>query len=158
MRKLKVYLETTMFNYYFDVERDAHPDTVKMFEEIKAGKYEPYTSTYAIKELMQTKGPKRDKMLELLTQHNIKILDDSQEAERLAELYIKEGVIPPAETVDALHVAVASINDLDMIVSLNFSHIVRKKTIELAELVNVREGYRKVLIYAPMEVVDREND
>jgi hypothetical protein len=24
----KIYLETTVFNYYFDTERDAHEDTV----------------------------------------------------------------------------------------------------------------------------------
>ena len=40
----KVYLETTMFNYYFDTERDAHSDTVKLFEEIRAGKYQAFTS------------------------------------------------------------------------------------------------------------------
>jgi len=50
----------------------------------------------------------------------------------------------------------ATANDLDMILSLNFKHIVKKKTIELAELVNVREGYRKEHIYTPMEVVENE--
>jgi predicted nucleic acid-binding protein len=44
MRKQKIYLETSIFNYYFDKEREAHPYTLKLFEEIKAGKYAPYTS------------------------------------------------------------------------------------------------------------------
>ena len=34
IRTPKVYLETTMFNYFFDTERDAHADTVKLFDEI----------------------------------------------------------------------------------------------------------------------------
>ena len=38
MRVPKIYLETTMFNYYLDTDRDAHADTVKLFEEIAAGK------------------------------------------------------------------------------------------------------------------------
>ena len=29
---IKLYLETTMFNYYFDTERDGHADTVRLFE------------------------------------------------------------------------------------------------------------------------------
>ena len=32
---------------------------------------------------------------------------------------------------DASHIAVASVNALDMIVSLNFRHIVREKTIKM---------------------------
>jgi hypothetical protein len=43
MRKPKIYLETTIFNYYFDTERDAHIDTVKLFKEIKEDKYDAYT-------------------------------------------------------------------------------------------------------------------
>ena len=51
MRTPRIYLETTMFNYYFDKEREAHADTVRLFEEIKAGKYQAYTSGYAIREI-----------------------------------------------------------------------------------------------------------
>ena len=51
MRIPKIYLETTMFNYYFDTERDAHADTVNLFQEIKDGKYKAFTSAYAIREL-----------------------------------------------------------------------------------------------------------
>ncbi|MCL2096264.1 MAG: hypothetical protein FWH10_05090, partial [Oscillospiraceae bacterium] len=54
-RVAKIYLETTMFNYYFDIERDAHADTVKLFNEIRTGKYEAYTSVYVIDELEDTK-------------------------------------------------------------------------------------------------------
>ena len=32
MRKQKVYLETTMFNYYFDQTKNAQPSTVAFFE------------------------------------------------------------------------------------------------------------------------------
>ena len=43
MRVMKVYLGTTLFNYYFDEDRDAHADTVTFFEECAAGRFEPYT-------------------------------------------------------------------------------------------------------------------
>ena len=41
----RLYLETTVFNYYFDVNRDGHGDTVKLFESIGAGEYEGYLSS-----------------------------------------------------------------------------------------------------------------
>ena len=30
MRRLKIYLETTVFNHYFDADREAHAATVKL--------------------------------------------------------------------------------------------------------------------------------
>ncbi len=156
MRKQKIYLETTMFNYYFDVERDAHNDTVVLFREIEDGKYDAYTSVYVVTELSNAEENKRDKMLNLITKYNIKVFDLSDAAEDLAKIYVDEGIIPERYLTDGIHIAVATVNDLDMILSLNFKHIVKKKTIEQTELVNVREGYRKVHIYTPMEVVEYE--
>ena len=66
MRKPKIYLETTMFNYYFDADRDAHADTVKLFKEIRSGKYEAYTSAYVMDELIESDEPKRSNMLALI--------------------------------------------------------------------------------------------
>ena len=39
-----MYLETTVFNYYFDTDRDGHEDVVRLFEAIGAGRYEGYNS------------------------------------------------------------------------------------------------------------------
>jgi predicted nucleic acid-binding protein len=64
---MKIYLETTIFNYYFDADRDAHPATVQLFKEITAGKFEPYTSIYVIDELKNTQTDKREKMLNLIS-------------------------------------------------------------------------------------------
>ncbi len=156
MRKPRIYLETTMFNYYFDTERDAHADTIKLFEEIESGKYQAFVSAYVIREIMKASDEKAQKMLNLISEIGITILDASEEAERLASIYQEQGAIPPASSVDAQHIAVASVNDLDMILSLNFKHIVRKKTVTMTRFVNERLGYRQIEIHSPMEVVDRE--
>jgi predicted nucleic acid-binding protein len=39
MIKQKIYLETTMFNYYFDKDREAHSAVVAAFEAIELGMY-----------------------------------------------------------------------------------------------------------------------
>ncbi|MCL2499093.1 MAG: hypothetical protein FWE90_02025 [Defluviitaleaceae bacterium] len=157
MRVPKVYLETTMFNYYFDKERDAHADTVKFFEEIKAGKYQAFTSVYATRELEQAPIGKQQKMMGLINKYGITLLDESHEAENLASLYQEQGILPKKNSTDACHIAIATINDLDMILSLNFEHIVRKKTLVMTGRINADLGYRPIEIFSPMEVVDREN-
>ena len=146
-----------MFNYYFDTDREAHADTVKLFEEIRTGKYIAYTSTYAIEELKKAPAEKFRKMGNLIDEYSITVIDASEEADKLGLLYQERGILPARSTVDAQHIAVATINDMDMIISLNFEHIVRKKTLEMTGYINTELGYRPIKIHSPMEVVEREN-
>jgi len=145
-----------MFNYYFDKDRDAHADTVTLFEECTAGTFEPYTSDYVIREIDDAPADKREKMLGLLKQYEITILAASDEIDNLAARYISEGALPRGSLVDASHIASASVNALDIIISLNFRHIVKQKTITLTGAINTILGYKPVDINSPMEVIDGE--
>jgi rRNA-processing protein FCF1 len=152
----KLYLETTMFNYYFDTDRDAHIDTVILFEECAAGKFDPFTSDYVLEELEDAPADKREKMLALIKQYDITVLPASHEIKDLADRYISDAAIPKGSKIDAQHIAAATVWELDMIVSLNFRHIVRPKTIELTGAVNKLRGYRALQIVSPMEMIDSE--
>ncbi|MCL1926410.1 MAG: hypothetical protein FWF95_04665 [Syntrophorhabdaceae bacterium] len=157
MRKPKVYLETTLFNFYIDEGREAHADTVKLFKEIAAGKYEAYTSGTVIEELAKASSEKYEKMFSLIGEYSIMVLSVSEEAEKLADIYVAEGIIPHKYRTDGVHIAVATANELDMIISMNFQHIVKRKTILTTSKINNLHGYRAIEIYSPMEVVDNEN-
>ena len=155
MRKQKVYLETTLFNFYLDTDRgDAHVDTVHLFEEIAAGKYEAYSSDYVIDELKRAPDEKREKMIGLLSEYGIKVLEPDNEASRLADLYVSGKVIPQKYRADGLHIAIAAVNGLDMVISMNFQHIVKHKTEKMTGAINILNGYRAVDIVSPMEVVE----
>ena len=157
MRKQKIYLETTVFNYFFDTDRDANPATVKLFQEIKDGKYDAYTSTVTVVELKRTiDDVKRNNMLNLITQYDIKVIEADDEVNSLAKVYMDEGIIPKTHENDAQHIAIASIHDIKNIISMNFKHINRKKTKELTAYINKREGYSEISIYSSEEVVDHE--
>jgi len=157
MRKQKIYLETTLFNYYFDKDRDAHADTVRLFGEVAAGKYEAYTSRHVIDELEIAQEPKRTQMLALIPEYGITVLEPSDVAERLADIYIAERIIPPQKREDALHIAIASVNKLDTIFSLNFKHIVRSRTIIETAKINLFHGLRAVELTHPIGVSENEN-
>ena len=158
MRKLKVYLETTLYNFYVDEDRgDAHNDTVRLFKEIAAGKYEAYTSDYVTDELQLAPPEKRNKMIALYSEYNIKVLEPETEASRLADLYVSEGVIPQKYRTDGLHIAIATVHGLDLIISMNFEHIVKHKTEKMTGAINTLNGYRAIEIVSPMEVIENEN-
>jgi hypothetical protein len=147
-----------MFNFYVDEDRFASADTVRLFKETATGKYLAYTSRSVIEELEKAPVKKRDKMINLIAEYNILILEYNDEAERLADVYVTEGVIPLKYRMDGLHIAIAAVNDLDMIISMNFQHIVKRKTIKMTANINTLNGYHAVEIYSPMEVVENEND
>jgi hypothetical protein len=159
MRKQKIYLETTLFNFYFDEDRGfAHESTRALFNEIAAGKYEAFTSSYVLDELEQAPAGKRDQMLSLLAQYDISVLTYSDEAKALADIYVSEKVVPQKYSTDGLHIAIAAVNNMDMRISMNFQHIVKRKTKLATESINALNGYRAVEIFNPMEVVENEND
>jgi hypothetical protein len=159
MRTPKIYLETTLFNFYFDEDRGfAHEATLVLFKEIAAGKYEAFTSTYVTDELENASDEKQAKMMGLITQYDITVLAPSDEAVRVAEIYISAGIIPPKYRTDGLHIAITTVNDLDMIISMNFQHIVRRKTKIIIGDINKLNGYHSIDIASPMEVVDNEGN
>jgi hypothetical protein len=110
-----------------------------------------------VDELEKAPSEKRDKMIALIERYSITALALNDEAERLADTYVEQGIIPLKYRTDGIHIAVAAVNDLDMIISMNFQHIVKRKTKIGTGNVNALNGYRAVEIYTPMEVNDHEN-
>ena len=157
MKIPKVYIETSVFNFVFaDDAPDKKNDALKLFTEIKAGLYEPYTSDYVLQELLRAAEPKQSQMVEMIKQYSMTFLEQSNEADRLANAYIAEGVVPERYFTDAVHIAVATVNDLDFIVSYNFQHIVKRKTMTMTESINIREGYKRIGIHSPTEVISND--
>jgi hypothetical protein len=59
---------------------------------------------------------------------------------------------PTAAKDSRSRVAVATVGDMDVVVSWNFKHIVRLDKIQLFNGVNQEHGYRPLTIYSPREV------
>jgi len=155
MRTPTVYIETSVFNFVFaDDAPEGQRHTLALFEEIRQGRYKPYTSEYVIRELERAASPKREEMLALIDQYNVTILPTSEEAERLARMYVAEGIIPARYVDDSRHIAMASVYGLAFIVSFNFKHIVKRTTVLMTESINLREGYNRIGIYSPTEVIE----
>jgi rRNA-processing protein FCF1 len=152
--KIKVYLETTVFNWYFNPGVKDYFKVLDFFQEIVNGKFEPYTSNIVIKELEKTSGPKRDAMLDLIDEFNIRKLKNNISANKLAELYIKNNILTARHRLDALHIAIAAVNNLDMIVSLNFRDIARDKTRLQTDEINKMNGYKAINIGSPKDAID----
>ena len=145
-----------MFNYFFDTDRIGHADAVRMFEAIGRGEYEGYTSEYVVLELRRAPEPKRSNMLALIEKYSIILLEPGDKTDRLANIYLHEKALPARSVYDSTHIASATVNRLDCVLSFNCQHINRDTTKERVAVINKREGYRSVWICKPEEVLENE--
>lgn len=152
IKKLKLYLDTTIFNFVFADDAPKERDlTRKFFQQIK--EYDIYISDIVIKEIARCYPSKREKLLALIEANDLEELALDDAAETLARRYIKEGIIPSKYMNDAYHIAVASVAGIDVILSWNFDHIVKLKTKREVVGINMLMGYGSIDIYSPLEVV-----
>jgi predicted nucleic acid-binding protein len=144
-----------VFNFYCEGKQGKkQQDTIKLFEMIAAGKYEAYTSDAVLEELERTHGDKLAEMSKLVYTLPRPSLLNAKEVQRLADIYIAKGIIPQKYAADAVHIATATVKKLDFVVSYNFGHIVKLKTIIGVGFVNLREGYKQIGLTTPGEVID----
>jgi len=160
MRKLRVYLDTSVVNFVFaDDAPDFQRATLDFFEHY-ARQYELYVSDVVLLEIDRTEDLEhRRRLISVLQEHGVDLLpnDDVDEVRRLAEQYLDRRVLPESKIEDAMHVAFATVHDMDILLSWNFKHLanVNKEAKILA--VNTEEGYRHPLrLVSPLEVLDEQ--
>lgn len=159
MAKPRIYLETTIFNYYFLDDPERKEDilaTKKLFEEIKQKNFDAYISALTIGELERCPDiSKKTKMLKLTEEIGFTKLAFESPVfyEKLAGKYILTGAVPETKKGDALHIAMATVAEMDILTSWNCDHIVRFKTQELVRAINLTSGYTELAINTPREVV-----
>lgn len=79
-------------------------------------------------------------------------LELDAEAIELADTYLERGILSPNYRDDARHIAMATVADVDVLVSWNFRHIVHFDKIRQFNAVNLEKGYKPISIYSPREV------
>ena len=151
----KLYLESTIFNFYFlEKESQKMEDTHKLFEAIKKGKYKAFTSEYVISELALDDLSKFKRMKGLIEKYIHYIISFKKDVNFMAEVYIKKGIIPSKYSTDAKHIAAATVHNLDFVVSFNLGHIVKPKTMIGAGFANLHHGYRQIGLCTPREIIE----
>jgi len=82
----------------------------------------------------------------------------TEEAVLLADKYIEEKVVGKTSLEDCRHIALATVNKVDVLASWNFKHIVNLDRIKGYNSVNLRLGYSIIEIRSPKDLVKYEDD
>ncbi len=148
---MKVYADTSTIGGCFDEE--FREWSIALFEEFKAGIKIIMLSDLTLQELELARQEVREKINEIPI-HNRLATGITDEAIKLAEKYITEGALTKKSFNDALHIALATINNSDVLTSWNFKHIVNLSRIRLYNSINLKLGYRLIEIRTPREILN----
>jgi predicted nucleic acid-binding protein len=150
MFKLRVYIDTSVVGGCLDEE--FKEDSVQLFDEFIKG-----TKTLVISDvlLFELEGaPKEIKnILRKVPTENIEYVSLNEESIALANAYIEEEAVAEKSISDARHIAIATVERVDVLVSWNFKHIVNINRIHLLNSVNLKLGYPILDIRSPKEVL-----
>jgi predicted nucleic acid-binding protein len=159
MRKPRLYIETSTWNFYFADDAPEKMDITKnFFRAVEKGSYQIFISETVLREIANASEPKRRMLFDLISKYSPEELEISEDAVELVEAYLQHNVVPDKKRDDAFHVAAATVHEIDAIVTWNFKHLANLRKEELFNAVNLERGYiRGIKILTPMEVVTYED-
>lgn len=108
MKKLKLYLETSLWNFYYaDDAPGKKEDTLEFFTFLDRNVFDIYISHIVIDEFGGCKTVEEEqRLLNLLNKYSPVDIPVTPEAEDLAQKYLDREIVPPNKFEDALHVAI----------------------------------------------------
>ncbi|MCI8625452.1 MAG: type II toxin-antitoxin system VapC family toxin [Lachnospiraceae bacterium] len=159
MRKLKVYLDTSVVSYLYQVDApEKMQNTLDLWELFRNKTYEVYISDIVIREISGCNEEKLKILLDYLNQIDYNIIETTEDTVELAGKFIDFGILKQKSFDDCQHIAAAILAGCDIIISWNFKHIVNVKTIRGVKIITTLEGYKDLLIYPPSVLIESEDD
>ena len=155
MKQQRIYIDTSIVGGFFDSEFEK--ETKLLFKRLENKEVVFVISTVLGKELEN--APSNVKyLLNNYDDNSFEKVALTDEARELADKYIAENVVGKTSLDDCRHIALATINKVDVLASWNFKHIVNLIRIKGYNGVNLKNGYQILEIRNPKDLVYYEKE
>jgi len=149
----RIYVDTSVIGGCEDEEFSIH--SRRLMSAFVRGDLKLVLSDLTLSELALAPEPVRAVLVTVPDSH-IEVVQLTSAVEELARRYLAEGILPASMLADAQHVAIATIAQVDALVSWNFRHMVNLPRIHRYHAVNAKLGYPTIEIRSPREVITNE--
>lgn len=155
MKIQRVYVDTSVIGGCRDEEFAPWSDG--LMHDFRQGNFKPVVSSLVSLEIAGAVEEIKTIYAGLLSLDH-ELLEVTDEAISLADAYTERSILTPKYYNDGLHIAVATIGEVDVLVSWNFRHIVHFDKIRMFNATNMDLGYKSLQIYSPREVTNYGED
>lgn len=157
MRKLKVYLDTSVISHLMQEDvPEKMKDTRELWKMFMDGKYDVYLSAVTLREIQNCPEPKKSQLIDYMNQIQFTMLEITEDIIAVAKKIVEMGILSQKSFDDCQHIGAAVVNECDCIISWNFKHIVNVKTIRGIRAITNLEGYKMIEIWNPSVLLESE--
>jgi predicted nucleic acid-binding protein len=149
----RIYTDTSVIGGCEDEEFRVH--SRRLMDAFVRGDLRLVLSELTLRELAPAPLTVRE-VLARVPEGNIEVIQLTPAAAELAHRYLADGILKANMLADAQHVAMATIANVDALVSWNFKHVVNLPRIHGYHGVNATLGYSALEIRSPREVLADE--
>ncbi|OFW08580.1 MAG: PIN domain protein [Acidobacteria bacterium RIFCSPLOWO2_02_FULL_67_36] len=146
----RIYTDTSVIGGCEDEEFRVH--SRRLMDAFVRGDLRLVLSELTLRELAPAPLAVRE-VLATVPEGSIEVVRLTPAADELARRYLAEGILKPNMLADAQHIAMATVANVDALVSWNFRHVVNLLRIHGYHAVNIRLGYPAIEIRSPREVL-----
>lgn len=160
MPRPRVYVETTIPSYYFEGRTDpsivAQREWTRRWWADAAARYELVTSEVVYQEL--ERGPSERVVSWLHLLDGIPFLTFDPAVGEIARSYIDRKLMPARPDADAIHLAMASYHECDLLVTWDRRHLANPNKFSHIRKVNLMLGLFVPAIVTPREMLEEDHD
>ena len=153
MRQQRIYIDTSIVGGFFDIEFEK--ETKLLFKRLESKEVAFIVSDLLFDELENAPSNVRF-LLDNYDDNSLERVVLTEEAIELANKYIADNIAGKVNLDDCRHIALATINKVDVLASWNFKHIVNLTRIKGYNGVNFKNGYQTLEIRNPKDLIDYE--
>jgi hypothetical protein len=158
---MRIYIESTIPSYVVarparDLLQAARQQLTRDWWDLKREQQELFTSQVVLDEIASGDPAMARLRVGLVAQ--IKLLDLTDNANALTKVILRSGVLPADADRDAAHIALATVHEMDILLTWNCRHIanafIQAKLRKLADAA----GFILPVICTPEELLEKQNE
>jgi hypothetical protein len=130
----------------------AHQQATQDWWRDRRSAFDLYASQLVVQEAGRGDEEAAKQRLEKL--ETIALLSVTDEALVLAETFVRRGLVPRTVAEDAAHIAIATVNATDYLLTWNLKHIANATLRREVEALCRTEGYEPTIICTPEELME----
>jgi hypothetical protein len=158
---MRIYIESTIPSYVVarparDIVQAARQQITRDWWEFRRADHELFTSQVVLDEVASGEMAKANERLALLAQ--IDLLDITDGAGALTKSILGSGLLPAAADRDAAHIALATVHEMDILLTWNCRHIANAAIQARLRKLADAAGFTLPVICTPEEMLENNHE